>query len=1244
MKTNPTQLLLTICFLLACCLKSHAQDFAYTIDNGTIIITGYTGPGGAVTIPDTITGLPVVSIAANAFNGFPFGNGLTSVTIGNNVINIGNRAFIASSALTNVSIGNSVISIGNAAFSACYYLANVTLPNSVLTIGEDAFSTCYFTSFTIPNNVTNIGNGAFADCKSLTNIIIPNHVTKIGSNVFSGCANLVSVTIPPSVISLEAGAFRFCESLDSVSIPNSVTCIGDYAFSACDALTGITVPNSVISIGNYAFAYCDALTDITIPDSVVSIGDYAFNFCPLVNVTIPNSVISLGDAVFDFCQSLTNVSIGNNVTSIGYDTFNGCINLSNVTIGNNVTNIGGQAFVYCLGLYTIRIPDSVANIGGWAFSSCYNLTNVSIGTNVGSIGESAFNSCRSLTSIKVPGNVSTIGYRAFGNCSGMTNISVEATNAFFSSTNGVLFDKNQTTLVQCPEGKSGSYIIPNSVTNIGSEAFSACIGLTNIIVPNSVTSIGDLAFSGCENLASVRVGNGVTSIGSGAFLENHALKSIYFQGNAPAIGSGILQGASNSVVYYLLGTAGWSSIFAGRPTVLEPGQIDYEITINNGAVTITRYTGPGGALSVPSTINGLPVVSIGAEAFSGGAYITSVTIPDSVVTIGAYAFNSSIGLTSVWLGTNVSVIGDYAFQACSSLRSLTIPSSVTTIGNSAFKYCTRLTSLYFQGNAPDTGENVFDNTSSVLNYYRAGTTGWSSLFSDRPTALWSWSTIWPKRVAGTVNPDNELSIGMTLDNQGNCYLTGWFDGVNDFGGVVLANRGAEGQDIFVVKYAASGALQWASRAGTDTPYWNMGRGIGVDANGNVYVTGGFRGDADFGTNIISAPDSTEFFLTKYNSNGVVQWVRQSTGGNPLESGVYGTGLAVDNAGNSYALLFAGNGATITLGTTNLLNPNSTGHSTILAKYNNAGALQWAQLLIAPNRVYATKVALDSSGNIYVRGAYESGPAKNMFLSKYSNSGNLIWSRQSSGARVDEGGVAVDPSGNVYVTGWFDNAPVSFGGITLTNAGSYDAFVAKYNSSGTPQWARRAGGPNPDIYFDVALDAQGNVYPVGALGSGVTSPNGTGSAMVAKYDPDGTLQWDYSASGAAGNPFSSLAAKVAVDSAGNCFLAGWYQTATAFGTNVLQPQSYWNFFLTKLTPSGSLPLMQTADPSFGVQTNRFGFTITGGINSVVVVEACTNLINPVWLPLQTNTLNSGSAYFSDPEWTSYTGRFYRLRAP
>jgi ubiquitin len=190
-------------------------------------------------------------------------------------------------------------------------LTSVTLPNTLVTIGDNAFSWNSLTSITIPDGVTSIGNSAFLDNK-LTSATIPISVTSLGNEAFRNNL-LTSVTIPTSVTSIGDGAFRF-NALTSVTIPTSVTSIGDGAFWF-NALTSVTIPISVTSLGNNAFRK-NKLTSVNIPDSVTSIGDSAFVDNKLTSVIIPNSVTSIGEGAFA-ANLLTSVTIGESVTSIG---------------------------------------------------------------------------------------------------------------------------------------------------------------------------------------------------------------------------------------------------------------------------------------------------------------------------------------------------------------------------------------------------------------------------------------------------------------------------------------------------------------------------------------------------------------------------------------------------------------------------------------------------------------------------------------------------------------------------------------------------------------------------------------------------------------------------------------------------------------------------------------------------------------------------------------------------------------
>lgn len=322
-----------------------------------------------------------------------------------------------------------------------------------------------------------------------------------------------------------------------------VTGIGESAFSSLASLTSVTIPSSVTRIGRYAFSFCTSLRDITIPGSVTTIEEATFLGCrSLTSVVLPASATRIEDYAFSICTNLTHVTIPSGVNSIGQQAFTGCSSLTNVTIERGVTNIGEAVFYLCSNLPNVTIPDSVT-----------------------SLGHGVFQACRSLTNLVIPNSVTTIGDYVFVGCTSLTAISVDANNSNFSSVDGVLFNKNRTTLIQYPGGRAGKYIIPSGVETIGDWAFAGSASLTDISIPSGVTSIGLSAFARCSALTSVLIPNCVTNIREGVFNDCLNLDEVYFQGNAPRGGISI---GLTPIIYYLPGTTGWGPTFGGRPTTL----------------------------------------------------------------------------------------------------------------------------------------------------------------------------------------------------------------------------------------------------------------------------------------------------------------------------------------------------------------------------------------------------------------------------------------------------------------------------------------------------------------------------------------------------------------------------------------------------------------------------------------------------------------------------------------------------
>ena len=328
-------------------------------------------------------------------------------------------------------------------------------------------------------------------------------VTSIGSSVFRGCKRLSSITIPNCVTSIDSFAFRDCTSLKSITIPNSVTSIYYDAFRGCTSLTAINVANrnqNYVSVNGVLYdkdktviiRYPAGKKDksYSILDGVTGICAYAFEDCAnLESITLPDSVTLMGLSVFNGCKSLItiNVAAGNqnfvSVNGVLYDKDKTAIiryparkKDKNYNILNSVRFVHNNAFEDCTNLTSITIPNSVTGIASNAFGGC------------------------SIKSITIPNSVTNIYSSTFDGCTSLTAINVATGNRYYVSVNGVLYNKDKTTIIRYPEGKKDkSYSILDSVTSIESDAFGGCTSLTSIVIPKSVTSISFSAHLGYDN-------------------------------------------------------------------------------------------------------------------------------------------------------------------------------------------------------------------------------------------------------------------------------------------------------------------------------------------------------------------------------------------------------------------------------------------------------------------------------------------------------------------------------------------------------------------------------------------------------------------------------------------------------------------------------------------------------------------------------------------------------------------------
>ncbi|MBQ7131226.1 MAG: leucine-rich repeat domain-containing protein [Oscillospiraceae bacterium] len=272
----------------------------------------------------------------------------------------------------------------------------------------------------------------------------------------------------------------------------------------------------VTSIGSNAFSGCSSISAVIIPESVVNIESLAFSYCDILKtITIPLNVTYIGDGVFLRCDSLTSINVDEENTA--YSSVDGVLYDKNKTymirypegkegeafeIPESVIVIERGAFANCDSLVSIVMPDNLLRIEDNAFSSCRLLSSISLPESVNYIGLSAFFYCSSLSEITIPKSVFFIENNVFYGCESLNSICVDDSNDLFCSVDGVLYDKDMTTLIWYPTAKAeSSFTIPKGIVTV--KGFAFCRALTSVTIPNSVMTISDWAFANCESLTDV---------------------------------------------------------------------------------------------------------------------------------------------------------------------------------------------------------------------------------------------------------------------------------------------------------------------------------------------------------------------------------------------------------------------------------------------------------------------------------------------------------------------------------------------------------------------------------------------------------------------------------------------------------------------------------------------------------------------------------------------------------------------
>ena len=362
----------------------------------------------------------------------------------------------------------------------------------------------------------------------------------------------------------------------------------------------------------------------------------------------------------------------------------------------------------------------------------------------------------------------------------------------------------------------------------------------------------------------------------------------------------------------------------------------------------------------------------------------------------------------------------------------------------------------------------------------------------------------------------ELSNSLTTDFFGNIYVTGATSG--SLGG---SNAGV--RDVWLNKYDNTGKLSWTKQFGSseaDFPF-----GIATDNADNLYVGGLTQGNLG-GQEQGGISDA---WVANYDLNGNQKWIQKVKGGIGRPSSSYA--LDVDVDGNVYL-----SGVTDNFNQQGEVVPLTTDYW--VAKYDTYGNQQWFQQLGKSNAIDFDEsygVAVDKDGNVYSTGFTTSNLAGvraglyDVWLTKHNNNGQLAWIKQFGTEDYEwSWGIDTDSDGNIYLAGW------TLGNLGGINAGSYDAWLAKYDSQVNQLWIKQFGSPGDDEAFKLTIDAQNNIFLAGYTDNNLGGLNsGSFDAWVAKYDSNGNQAWIKQF----GTPQIDQAYGITADNAGSLYITG-----------------------------------------------------------------------------------------------------------
>ena len=555
----------------------------------------------------------------------------------------------------------------------------------------------------------------------------------------------------------------------------TVTAIGVSAFGSFSTrinVSSVFIPATVRSIGSHAFIYCNALTTVTFAEGsqLKSIGNNAFwgseHLYPrFKEIKIPDSVETIGNGAFRHCQNLERITLPSALQTLSNGTFYGCAALSEVTFPASLKTIEKSAFGYCRNLSEVKLPASLTTIQSYVFNGCSALKTVFYD---GSLAQ--WNHITANKDADNDADKDVLGY----SCPSL--VTGDYTAQFISvKDDPFAYPPPKTVTITKYTGTESTVILPSTisswpVTKIGEDALKDNTTITSVTIPDSVTEIGSNAFAGCTNLTSV----------------NYAgdWSNLTIQSGNPAV-----QDAANEQLF----------------------DFDFILNNTAVIVTNYKCKGTAADVTIPSRYQGKPVTTIGHAAFFNSAVtsvtipdsvtsiddnafgfcsqLTNISLPNSVTSIGFSAFAHCTSLKSITLPSSLSSISEALFSGCSQLTTIHIPDSVPSIQSYAFYHCRNLETIRIPVSVTLIETDAFAGCpSSMTVTYSGSKTRWDRIIGKEE--LLDIHLVCNKLEA-TFTADGESISTQTIDRGGkftepaapskeNHTFAGWYNGDEPF--------------------------------------------------------------------------------------------------------------------------------------------------------------------------------------------------------------------------------------------------------------------------------------------------------------------------------------------------------------------------------------------------------------------------------------------------------------------------------